>query len=106
MSMDKGIRAIAPFPKTGARPDKRAGWGFEQDQNGQSPFASRLRALTKDQDNAEPPTARFNSFENPAFNIISGKTNYTLMELASPKDTEQLDLFKGQVPIYKDRYRA
>lgn len=93
MSMDKGIRAISPFPKTGARPDKRAGWGFEQNESGQSPFASRMRALTKDQDNKDQPTARFNSFENPAFNIISASNNYFLKTLASDIDSPQMELF-------------
>jgi len=99
---------MIPAIKPTARDTYDRGYSLEKDED--NVFANRLGAAASQRQNrrrrwndiqAQQEKQVANSlynFENPAFNIITGGTNYFLQELSSKMDRqahpEQLELFR------------
>jgi len=62
--------------------DTRWGWDKNEKDTRESRFARRLRRASDKPANDETDKHAV-SFDNPAFNILTGKTNFTVSEIAS-----------------------
>ncbi len=84
---------------TSIRPTAREAYdqAYKWEKDEENRFAASLaRAKPRYPSMPELPMASNTSFDNPAFNIIAGETNYTLLNLASDRRMEsspQLELF-------------
>lgn len=65
--------------------DSRWGWD-KREKASESRFARRLRRASDEQDNDDLNSGRMFVLDNPAFNILTGKTNLTVLEIASDLD--------------------
>jgi hypothetical protein len=84
VGMSKVINMSIPTVKPlSAKPGYNSRWGWDKDENGESHFAKRLRRQTDPQDNQAPQSGHVKSFDNPAFNILTGSTNFIVSEIAS-----------------------
>ncbi len=92
------IQAIKPT----ARENYDRAYKWEKDEENR--FAQRLARMPAPRrrwdDKMEEAAGNVANFDNPAFNIIAGQTNYALLEIASETAAEQavtapqLDLFQ------------
>ena len=73
------IQAIKPTARETY--DRSSKWEKEEEAR----FAQRLSAASHRPPMPEIPLASNANFENPTFNIITGKTNYALLEMASKR---------------------
>jgi hypothetical protein len=88
------IQAIRPTAREAY--DRGQKWDKEEDAR----FAQRLSAMSRRPAMPEIPMASNANFDNPAFNILTGSTNYALHELADIRShSRQLELFREPKPI-------
>lgn len=78
------IQAIKPTARETY--DRSSKWDKEEEAR----FAQRLSAASRRPPMPELDIASNANFENPAFNIMTGKTNYTLLEMASKRQPASL----------------
>lgn len=91
------IQAIKPV----AREAYDQAYKWEKDE--ESRFAQRLQKAARYPEMPEQPLASNANFDNPAFNIIAGPTNYALRSLASDRrmNASQMELFERRTAIAK-----
>lgn len=85
------IQAIKPVAREADNSFRH--WDKQEDEV----FAQKLaNARRRMPDMPEIPLASNASFENPAFNILTGNTNYAIRDMASDRRSEvsQMELFE------------
>lgn len=87
------------------RPASREAYdqAYKWEKDEENRFAQRLQKALRYPDMPEQPLASNANFDNPAFNIIAGSTNYALRAMASDRrlSAAQLELFDRRASTAK-----